>query len=444
MFWRSLPKLWLRIAWPFLLFVVAGSVALAFWMQSVAERRSHAVFAALARTNAEFFRDRRIPLSEQMAGYLSRILNVRTIIRRGSQLLPEPEAQIEGYRETLLQLRAEQGVVRLGSNFEAIAASVDARDALLLVRAAKGPWAFLVERETMLVLATFWLLSIGLAWAITRGVVRPLRLLAERLPHIEHDAEASLPGADREDEIGQLARVYIATRAQLADERARREQAEQLAILGRMATGLAHEIHNPLAAIRIHGQLIDSASDGQIGPAVRASMPVLLGEAAKIESLVNQWMFLARPAPPETARTELSVLVSAVLRVHAPMAAHADVGLVEGVPSGLVVGVDSRRVSQAISNVVINAIQAMPDGGTLRITGERDPTHAQLLFRDSGGGFSPDALARHAELFFSEKEGGMGIGLNVCSEIIKAHGGSLTVVNAPDGGAIVMLSFPHA
>src|SRR6266436_6084990 len=104
MFQPRLPSLWLRIAWPFLLFVAAGSVALAFWMQTVAQRRSHAVFAALAQTNAEFFRDRRISLSEQMAGYVSRMLNVRTIIRRGTELLPEPEAPLAGHREALLHL----------------------------------------------------------------------------------------------------------------------------------------------------------------------------------------------------------------------------------------------------------------------------------------------------------------------------------------------------
>ena len=111
-------------------------------------------------------------------------------------------------------------------------------------------------------------------------------------------------------------------------------------------------------------------------------------------------------------------------------------------PRGLTVAADSRRLSQGISNIVVNAIQAMPNGGTLNITGGRTDGRARLLFRDTGRGFSQRALARYAELFFSEKEGGMGIGLNVCAEVVKAHGGSLAVENAREGGAIVAITLP--
>ncbi len=437
-----IPTFWLRIALPFLLFVAAGSVALALWIQRAAQRESDAVFAALARTNAEFFRDRRLALSERMAGYISQMLNAHAFVRRGSELLPEPDSELAGQREQLLALRADQGVMRIGGVFEAIAAPVDGEVSLLLARPAARPFAFLLQRETLLVLVAFWLLSIALAWAITRGVVRPLRLLALRLPHIGHDSEATLPGTDRDDEIGQLARAYLVTRAQLAEERARREQAERLAILGRMATGLAHEIHNPLSAIRMHSQLIDCAPPGDVEDAARTSIPVLLGETAKIESLVNQWMFLARPAPPETTRTDLAELVAEVVRAQCAHAAHAEVILENSTAAGLVVAADSRRLSQALSNVVINAIQAMPDGGTLRITGELEEAHARLVFHDTGPGFSSAALDRHSELFFSEKEGGMGIGLNVTAEILKAHGGALTTANSPHGGAIVTLEVP--
>ncbi len=443
MFRLRISALWLSIASSFLIFVIAGSVALAFWIQGAAQRKSHAIFAALGQTNADFFRDRRISLNEQMAGYVSRMLNVRTLIRRGTELIPEPNNTLGSHRDALLRLRASQGVVRLGGDFEVIAAPVSAEVALLLVRPAERRFAFLLQGETFMVLAAFWLLSIGLAWAITRGVVRPLRLLAKRLPQIENDADATLPGADRDDEIGQLARSYLATRAQLGAERARREQAERLAILGRMATGLAHEIHNPLSAIRMHGQLI-SADTRDLDAPVRDSIAIVLGETAKIESLVNQWMFLALPAPPETVPADLGELVKATLQVQAALAAHADVFLTNDVPDGLVTAVDARRLSQAISNIVINAIQAMPGGGALRISGTVDLHRVRLLFQDTGSGFSSAALARHAELFFSEKEGGMGIGLSVSAEIIKAHGGSLDVANGPKGGAVVTLTLPRS
>jgi signal transduction histidine kinase len=312
---------------------------------------------------------------------------------------------------------------------------------MIFVRRVEPVVGFLFKPETLVVLAVFWIFSVGLAWALARGLVRPLRLLAQRLPHIEDDAEASLPGAERNDEIGQVARAYLDTRAQLGAERARRERAERLALLGRMATGLAHEIHNPLSAIRMHAQLIDSAPAAEQPAVLRESLPVLLGETAKIEGLVNQWMFLARPAPPQTAPADLAEIVAGVVRTLGPQAAHARVQIASDLPAGLRASVDSRRIAQAVGNIVINAIQAMPSGGTLTITGWRGDS-VRLIFRDTGSGFSPAALAQHTELFFSEKEGGMGIGLSVTAEILKAHHGALVVANAPEGGAVVTVQLP--
>lgn len=440
-----IPGLWLRIAWPFLLFVAIGSVALALWMQSVAQRRSHAVFAALAQTNADFFRDHRLALTERMAGYVSRMLNATALIRRESRdLLPEPDEALAAHRTALLALREEEGVARLGGGLEAIAASVDETHSLLLVRPVEDPGAFLLSRETLLVFAVFWLLSIALAWTIARGVVLPLRLLAGRLPHIADDADLALPGSDRLDEIGQLARAYLTTRTQLFEERARREKAERLALLGRMATGLAHEIHNPLSAIQMHAQLLELASPGELAQTAEASLPVLREESKRIECLVNQWMFLARPEPGRVKPVRLVDCVFGVIQTYRATAAHAGVEITHKIDPEAVVSADSRRLGQAVSNVLINAIQAMPSGGALVIGGRISGTNAELSFHDVGGGFSPEAIARHSELFYSEKEGGMGIGLSVTAEILQALGGALRVCNTPGGGAVVTLCIPLA
>jgi len=208
-----------------------------------------------------------------------------------------------------------------------------------------------------------------------------------------------------------------------------------------MATGLAHEIRNPLAAIRMHAQLIGSAHNGDLANTANDSLPVLLGEASKIEGLVQQWMFLARPQPPQITPADLGEIVAGVVRSLTPQAEHARVRLVNEVPAGLRARVDTSRLAQAIGNVTLNAIQAMPGGGTVTIRGEQDGA-VRLLFHDTGHGFSEPALAHHADLFFSEKEGGMGIGMSVTSEILKAHHGRLLVANAAEGGAVVTLELP--
>ncbi|MEA3211222.1 MAG: two-component system, NtrC family, sensor histidine kinase HydH [Chthoniobacter sp.] len=451
-------RLWLRLAWPVLLYVVAGSLALVLWLHTSARRESRSVFATLANTNADFIRSARLPANERVAESIGRVLNMQVFFRYGSwemapattgaisfvkglELVPPPSGKLEKHAALIRELTMPEGIARAGPDFEAIAVPIEKEVSLVLVRPMEPAFSFLLRPQTLFVLGAFWLLSVVLAWSLTRGLVRPLRLIAERLPHIEDDSARTLPGAERPDEIGQLARAYLHTRAQLSDERSQRQKSERLALLGRMATGLAHEIHNPLAAIRMHAQLIDSTPDHELAGAARESLPVLIGEAAKIEGLVNQWMFLARPAPPQTARADLAEIVAGVVRALTPQAAHARVELVNRALCGLPTRVDARRLAQAIGNVILNAIQAMPGGGSVHIDGSAAEV-VRLSFRDTGRGFSAKALAHHAELFFSEKEGGMGIGLSVTSEILRAHAGSLHVGNAPEGGGLVTFILP--
>jgi signal transduction histidine kinase len=439
------PKsLWLRIAIPFLLFVAAGSTALVFWLHEGALREDRLVFAALARTTSDFIRRERVPATERTATNLSQVLGVQVFFagRDGWDpsavwLSTEPGP---GAAVVLEKAHRQARKVHRESGREAVAYPVsDALD-LILLRSADIAAAPLFDVRTLAVLGAFWGLSMTLAWAVARGVVQPLRLLARRLPMIGEDSEATLPGAERADEIGQLARAYLQTRTQLAEERARREQAERLALLGRMATGLAHEIHNPLSAIRMHAQLLGSAPSSQLAVAAADSLPVLLDETARIEGLVNQWMFLAKPAPPQTALVDLREIAGTVLKTYSASAAHAGVTVEMDFPEALPVRADARRLGQAIGNVVLNAIQAMPRGGALCVRGARDSTRAWLEFADTGRGFTPEALTRHGELFFSEREGGMGIGLNVSMEILRAHGGRLEVSNRGVAGPAGMVS----
>ncbi|MGA3172323.1 MAG: ATP-binding protein [Chthoniobacteraceae bacterium] len=431
-------RLWLSIAWPFFLFVVTGSIVLVLWMQAAARRESQAVFTALARTNAHFLHDAHVPATEQMMGYLARMLNVQAYLRSTSTIVPDPH----GLASELAPLDPAQGVVALDRNFEGVAMTIQPGLDLILVRPTESAYLFLWRPETLVVLGVFWLLSVALAWSIARGVVQPIRLLARRLPHIESDPAGTLPGTERRDELGDLARAYLAARDQIVAEREKRRQAERMALLGRMATSLAHEIHNPLSAIRMHAQLLQSAPPADLPAAAADFVPTLLDETGRIESLVNQWMFLTRPEPPSMSAINLARIVAQTVRAQSAAAAYAGVTLKTNIAPDLAVMGDARRLSQAIANTILNAIQAMPHGGSLEITETQESSSAALAFHDTGPGFSPEALRRHRELFFSEKEGGMGIGLSVTAEILEAHGGSLDVANAPAGGALVTFHLP--
>lgn len=221
----------------------------------------------------------------------------------------------------------------------------------------------------------------------------------------------------------------------LARERLKRAQSERLAMLGRVATSLAHDIKNPLASIRLHAQLMTprGAEDAQ-------ALALIESESTVIAGLVNQWLHLARPLPPKRVRVDVAAVLRGVVRTLQAQAGHAGVAVACEAHGPLEIMGDSERLAQAFRNLVVNALQAMPQGGTLDISAEPRGEALQLRFADSGPGFSDAALAHGAELFFTEKEGGMGVGLNIAASIVEAHGGRLELQNDPKGGAVVLVS----
>jgi signal transduction histidine kinase len=160
---------------------------------------------------------------------------------------------------------------------------------------------------------------------------------------------------------------------------------------------------------------------------------LIVYEAAKIEDMLNQWMFLARPEPPRKTEITLAELIGKTVRVLQPAADHANVQVAVTASPCRRVQADTHRLGQVFHNIILNAIQAMPEGGTLSITvSEKD-----IRFADNGPGFSPTALRRAANTLYSEKEGGMGLGLNVARKIVRAHDGHLVIGNRTEGGAVV-------
>ena len=383
--------------------MVSGSLILLGWMHAQGRKDSRQAFEVLAKTNARFVIDSNLPREERLASDLSEVLSMEVRFHR--------EAKDDGARPP---------------GKESVQVELEGGGWMSFTRPVESFWEQFWRRSMWLPLGLFWGLCLVLAWAISRRVVKPLVELSDRIPLIE-SAPGQIPGLERRDEIGHLARTLSETQATLADERERRESAERLALLGRMATGLAHEIKNPLAAIQLHAQLL--------GEGGGASAAMIVDEGRRIEGLVNQWMFLARPEPPRLRRQDVRGCLGEVLNSVSSLAKHARVDIETEMPHGLDWEIDSDRMAQVFRNLAMNAIHAMPGGGRLRVrVGD-----GRVAFLDSGDGFSEEALERHGELFFSTKEGGMGIGLSVAAEIVRAHGGRLRVANSDEGAVVEVI-----
>ena len=295
-----------------------------------------------------------------------------------------------------------------------------------------------------------WVL--GALWLIERSILRPLRKLHDELDHVSSldfvpDAASSDLVAELSRGISRMAsrvREDAARLAVKADElqtaRQNLTRAEQLALVGQLSAGLAHEIGNPLGAIMGYVKLLDDEENRTSRQELTARIDT---ELQRIHRLVRELLDFARPTPMKLQPVELSEITSqaATMLSHQPRTRHVKV--VVNVDRTLVFA-DMDRLKQVILNLLLNAAEAMPGGGTIVISKRENGEQIALVVSDEGPGFSPAALERATEPFFTTKPTGSGLGLAVCASLVTRMGGQLVLGNAPTGGAAITVSLRRA
>lgn len=400
-------------------FVLVGSVAMMGFFQYMSRAEEVAALQSIGKTNALFLDQNKFPQTEFMAAQIGRVMG----------------AEVRFMDD---QSQAADGVARREGETIRVGFALQSGQVVWFSREVGQHGAVPVWRrlDARLALGGFWALSLVFSLWLGRKVTRPLAKLEAALPSIGGDeAPHGLPETGPR-EIVSLAAALRETHASLVEERDRRRHAERLALLGRMATSLAHEVRNPVSAIRLHAQLLERVC----APTERESANLIVGEAGRIEALVNQWLRYAKPEPVKMLPVDLPELVREARLSLGPQAQHAAVGIREEIDPAWAsnpVNGDRERLRQVLCNLLLNAFQSMPTGGavTVRIS------PGALQVEDQGGGFSEKALARFGEPFLSEREGGMGLGLAVSKEIIESHGGKISAKNLPGGGACVRIEW---
>lgn len=375
---------------------------------------------SIGRTNALFMDQSNLPQSSHMAEQLGRVMAAEVEFRDGTQEAATGIAKREGER------------IRVGFQLENGREVWFSRETG--TDGARPVWNRLDAR---MALGGFWALSLIFSLWLGRKVTRPLASLASSLPGIGGDQPLKRLPEVGPQEIVSLAAALRETHASLIGEREKRRHAERLALLGRMATSLAHEVRNPVSAIRLHAQLLERVSAAE----ERASARLIVGEAERIESLVNQWLRYAKPEPVKMVPVDLAILASEARHSLGPQAAHAGVDIRTEIDPAWhrhPLKGDRERLRQVFCNLLLNAIQSMPKGGTVTLR----VLPGSVEIEDEGSGFSPGSLSRFGEPFHSEREGGMGLGLAVSKEIIEAHGGEISAGNLAGKGSCVIITWP--
>jgi signal transduction histidine kinase len=241
--------------------------------------------------------------------------------------------------------------------------------------------------------------------------------------------------AARQDALGQL------------------RHAERLTTLGRLASGIAHEIGTPLNVISGRAELI--ASKSLNADAVVASANIVVAQADRISVIIRQLLDFARKGGTRVERTDLTSLIEHTALLLGPLASKSGVEIVS-TGEHAEADVNRSELQQVITNLITNAIHAMPGGGKLGVSVStevaRDPRatqsaprpYAVIRVQDQGVGIAPDVLPRIFEPFFTTRDVGVGtgLGLSVVFGIVQDHGGWITVDTAPDEGTTLSVYLP--
>ena len=314
------------------------------------------------------------------------------------------------------------------------------------------------------------------AMFLARSLLRPIHLIRAGLSRIGRGEFGVTVDVTGRDELGDLGGFVNTLSAQLSAERAAGSDghstagsaeerlettlrhARHLAAITRLTAGIAHEIRNPLNAITIHLELLaqgiaamrenlPSGSDAQPEgvPTPDEHVAVIRSAVARLDEVLQGYLKFTRPEDLQLKAVSLTSLLDELLPIVRAETQRRGVEVRVECPADLpdVLG-DPAMLRQALLNLALNACQAMPDGGVLRIAGRAAPDRrVEIVVADTGTGIAPEDLNRVFDLYFTTKAGGTGMGLPMVYRTVRLHDGEIEVDSSPGAGTAFRLLLPR-
>ena len=221
---------------------------------------------------------------------------------------------------------------------------------------------------------------------------------------------------------------------------------EKQRLLSRLLGRLAHEIRNPLSSLDIHVQLLEEDL-AHLTPEVRDKLSgrveILHGELRRLENIVKHFLRLAGPSELNLESVDVPETIAHVCELLRPEAQEREIELREQVDSSLpVLSADRVQLTQALLNLLINALQAVERRGSIEVSAAQRSEFVVIGVRDTGPGVPPEKASAIFEPYYTTKPEGSGLGLWIAQQIALAHGGNISVENLPEGGALFTLRLP--
>jgi len=353
-----------------------------------------------------------------------------------------------GQRDAAALIARRELVERLQPTLARVNREIYRQARELSVQGAVAQMQAIVEAKRRVLWATVFLaLVAGLlaSWLISRGLARPLNELRHAMAvvgagDLDH---AIVPRSS--DEIGELARAFAQMTERLRQSRAQLVQSEKLASIGQMAAAVAHGLRNPLASLRAAAQLARHRVDA---PVAREQLDAIVEQVDRLDLRIAHLLQFSRPAPFHPLRESARALVDGALSGFSELLRQRKVELAVRAPAVLPeIQVDPMRLEQALTELVSNALDAMPEGGRLDVTTRAEPGAGGaggivVEVTDTGRGIAPEILPNLCEPFFTTRPEGTGLGLAIAKRYIEEAGGRLDITSALGRGTTVRIWLP--
>lgn len=304
--------------------------------------------------------------------------------------------------------------------------------------------------------SAIFLVGLGIIFVITFRMTKPIEQLTLAAKRIEEGDLQYRVSIHRDDEIGSLATAFdqmaerlLQREKELKDSQAILRRTDRLSSLGLLTAGLAHEIRNPLVAIRTFTQLLpERYEDAEFREGFQG---LALKEVDRICGLINDLLSFARPSKPNVAPENINDVVDNIARILETQAKERGMAISREFSDSLPkVWIDREQMKQVFMNLILNAIQAMRDGGSIvlatRLSAKNETEltreYVQIEVRDNGVGIPPQDLEQIFDPFFTSKDEGSGLGLAVSHQIVQEHGGFVTVNSTVGKGTSFFVHVP--
>lgn len=298
----------------------------------------------------------------------------------------------------------------------------------------------------------FGVAGIGILFAIAASlwiaarVSKPIEQLARAASQVAAGDWNTRVDIRARDEIGVLAKSFNNMTHELTEQRDRLVQSERVAAWRELARRLAHELKNPLFPLQITVENLVRAHRlprVQFDEVFLEGTATLQAEINNLRAIVSRFSDFSKMPEPQLEKMDLREAVQRVIALHAPALEQKHISIGTSIsPEPLRILGDPELLHRALSNLVLNAMDAMPEGGTLTVSASRSADFARIAVADSGPGLSDEECSRLFTPYFTTRQHGTGLGLAIVQSVISDHRGSITVERPEEGGARFVITLP--